>query len=267
MLRGALLSLILHVLIIFLIIYVIPEFFSKNKRNIEIAVDIITLAEFEPELSFTKQIKADVSPKPKEEEKKKVKDDNKIREVKKDKPKKKTPKKPSSDKKKKKASPKVIPLKKEGAEKELSTSGSDGEGEDDLDSLLDEIKRVQDQEIERAYRERYIYGKGLTSHEKQRIKGQINSCWTNVIKHVFSKEEIIDIKVKVVVSLDEEGNVLEARLADSAEQYMQLDNSLYRQVADSALSTFYRCNKIFNLPKDKYEVWKEFEFTFDPNEI
>ena len=57
MLRGALLSLILHVLIIFLIIYVIPEFFSKNKRNIEIAVDIITLAEFEPELSFTKQIK------------------------------------------------------------------------------------------------------------------------------------------------------------------------------------------------------------------
>lgn len=266
MLRGYLLSLIFHIIIILLIIYVIPEFFSKNKRNIEIAVDIITTRELEDKPYFSKKNIIKSAEKPKKVESKK--EDNKIIEVKKTKAKKTTKVKPVKKTQKSKKLPPISLKKKTIIDKSADSDESDGQKEDqELEGLLDEIKRVQQEETEKLYREQYIYGKGLNPHEKKNIRKQINSCWNNIVKKLFSKEEIMDIKVKVVVSLDQEGNVLEARLANAVERYMELDNSLYRQVADSALSTFYRCNKILNLPKHKYEYWKEFEFIFDPNDI
>jgi len=271
MLRGVLLSFILHVFIILLVIYVIPEFFSKSKRDIEIAVDIIAIDELIAESSSYKKPVSKLSSSVKEKKVQK-KDDNKIREKKKVKPKK-LPELFPSKKPKKKGDKKVVPVvvapKKKVGERVSKKTVSDGKGEGDeeLDDILNEIKRVQKEVIEDRYREEYIYGKGLTPQEKHNIKRQINSCWNNIVKKLFSREEIIDIRIKVIVSLDLEGNVLNARLADSVQDYMKLDNSLYRQVADSALSTFYRCKHITNLPKDKYDYWKEFEFTFNPTKM
>lgn len=266
MLRGIFLSFILHVFVILLIIYVLPDFFTKNKRDIEITVDIVSIDELiPPQYIATKTIQ-----KKTKKITKATKDDDKIREKKKLK---KIPKlvpiiKPKDTKK-----AKIGPLKKKSIKKSATISLGSGKDkksvleDSDFEGVLEEIKRVQKAEVERIYREEYIYGKGLTPTEKHNIRNQINSCWNNIVKKLFSKEEIIGIKVKVIVSLDKDGRVLGARLADSTKQYMQLDNFLYRQVADSALSTFYRCKNIFHLPKNKYEYWKELEFTFDPNDI
>lgn len=274
MLRGVLLSLVLHVFIILLIIYVIPEFFSKSKRDIEIAVDIIAVDELIVESSFYNKPVSKLSPSV-EEKKTQKKDDNKIREKNKVESKKlpelfpsKKPIKKGEKKGRKKVVPIVIPKQKLGEKVGKGNVADDGSGGDEeLDSILNEIKRVQKEVIEDRYREEYIYGKGLTTQEKHNIRRQINSCWNNIVKKLFSREEIQDISIKVIVSLDLEGNVLDARLADSVQDYMKLDNSLYRQVADSALSTFYRCKYITNLPKDKYDYWKEFEFTFNPSKM
>ena len=126
---------------------------------------------------------------------------------------------------------------------------------------------MQQNERKESRRKQYIYGDALNYGEKQNIKRQVNSCWINITDKLFRKEEISGMQVRILVSLDIEGNVLKARLANSGSAYMGLDNEIYRQLADSALSVFYRCKKITGLPKDKYDSWKEFEFIFDPNSI
>ena len=275
MLRGLFYSLILHILIILLIAYVIPGFFTKNKRDMDISVDIIALDELIPPPPVVKKIEKKQKTSKKKvvkKETKKITDDDKIRKyVAKPKPiVKKKPQPIDTQKKKAKSSKKVkktVPSKKSNIAKKIIIE----EGQEDLDyelaQVLKEIKRVQREERENLYREKYIYGSGLNPRERYNIKKQINSCWNNVVSKVFSEEEMVDIKVKVLVSLDEDGHVLSTQLADSSMRYMQMDNTLYRKIADSALSTFYRCRKIYNLPQDKYEYWKEFEFTFDPNDL
>lgn len=134
------------------------------------------------------------------------------------------------------------------------------EEDSEFDNMLSELKDIQKKEAAKLNEDSTV----LTLQEKNNIKNQINNCWNNIASKIFDKEEISNIKVKVFVSLNRKGVVEKVQLIDAVKDYMAMDNDLYRQVSDSAINSFYRCKKIFNLPKNKYEYWKQFEFTFDP---
>jgi hypothetical protein len=265
MLRGLFFSSILHIFLLILFFYIIPYFFNKSNPNFEIAIDIITSKEL-PSFNDPKLIPKLVV-KPKKIKLPEPQLDNKVFEAEpvivKEQVKK-LAKKPEKPRKKQ------LEIKQDTLKESSEVSDSSivdnqaGEGEE-FAEILEEIKRVQKQERQENLRKKYIYGKKLNYAEKKNIKDQVNSCWLNIANKLFRKEEIAGIKVKIMVSLDKSGNILQARLANSAKSYMGLNNDLYRQVADSALSVFYRCKKITGLPRDKYEEWKEFEFVFDPN--
>ncbi len=270
MLRGLLLSLILHSLLAIMTFFVLPNLLTSS-GEIEVAVEILSPEEF-----------AEIALPPKKELQKKIKlqpKDNKIRQE---------PPEPKQERIKL-PEPELDP-KPETKQEEQKQASLDAEAEavieqeevseeaegpdevaeefdQDLEDILGEIKKIQRAEEERIYREKKIYGDGLNPFEKKAIRKQVNSCWRNITNKLFNKDDIKGIRVKVLVSLDKNGKVIAARLADMPQQYMGLDNFLYRQVADSALSTFYRCNKLHDLPSDKYEAWKEFEFIFDPNDL
>ena len=82
MLRGLILSAILHIFLVILIIYIMPHLLYKNNQNLEIAVDIISVQELPllPNLNRrlldnTPKQKTTILPKP-------ILDDNKIIEKK-----------------------------------------------------------------------------------------------------------------------------------------------------------------------------------------
>jgi colicin import membrane protein len=269
--KASFLSFIFHVILVAFILDFFPSNWKRNNNSVDISVDLITDKDFrekfkpKPKKQTKKKEQKKIIKKPKkkviedklyEKEQKKVKKKPVKKQVKK---KVKKIVKKSKPKKKINSGGKVV--RKSKPRKEVKPVDRE------LEQMLAEIKRTQSKEREKNYHDKYLYGNKLTPVEQNTIKRQINSCWNNIAKNLFTKEEIAGIKVKVIVSLDRKGNVLSARVAENIKGYMSLDNDLFRQVADSAVSTFYRCKKIYNLPIEKYEVWKDFEFTFDPLDL
>jgi hypothetical protein len=265
--RAILFSLALHLLILLLIFYIFPEFFNKRK-NINIAVDIITIQEFlkNPLPSAEKNSRnLDYNKNDKLTEK----GDSNIKSLDKKKIRKVTKK--TIITKNKKIIKKIrkplkgnVPIKSDKGNKLLNKNKVGDLTGEDFSSVLGEIKKVQAAQKEKIDRENFIYGSNLTPGERAGIKRQINFCWYNLASKLFNMNEIRDIKIKVIVDFSIDGDVLNAKLAEPIADYMTLDNDLYRKVADTALSTFYRCHKINNMPKNKFKAWKTFEFIFDP---
>ncbi len=265
MYKSFILSLLFHFFIIIFLFVILPKFFTK-KNNIEIAVDIISVEQVKPILNPKDIINQKNTDKIREPI-----PDNKISDDKIPAPfeNKEESKKKEISKKKLKKMEKQIKKTVDQLKSDIGKAVEDGSDQksQDIGDILKEVKRIQGEEKERFNRERFLYGDNLTALEEANIRKQVNFCWSNIINKIFLKEDLSDIEVRVKVSFDSEGFVKNVDFSEDMHKYMEIDNDLYRKLADSVRSTFLRCKKIEAMPKSKYSKWKQLEFVFRPEAI
>ncbi len=91
-----------------------------------------------------------------------------------------------------------------------------------------------------------------------KIQGQISECWNIPI----GAKDIQNMSVRLFIALTPSGAVTDVKIID---QLQYSTDNVYRVVADSAVWAVKECSPLKDLPADKYEMWKEIEFSFDPS--
>tara|TARA_R110002110_G_scaffold85816_4_gene223728 strand:- start:64799 stop:65686 length:888 start_codon:yes stop_codon:yes gene_type:complete len=96
---------------------------------------------------------------------------------------------------------------------------------------------------------------------RQLIRQQIRECWNPPV----GARDAEDLIVTVLIRLDPQGVVREATVVDAP--LMGLDR-YFQAAAESARRAVLndRCQPL-QLPADKYEIWKEIRFNFDPSKM
>ncbi|MBL81602.1 MAG: hypothetical protein CMM80_03505 [Rhodospirillaceae bacterium] len=92
--------------------------------------------------------------------------------------------------------------------------------------------------------------------ELDRLRAHISSCWQPPIGAKGADQLKVDIQVK----LEKDGSVKQAEIADRQRYGSDV---LYRAAANSARRAVLDCQPL-PLPAEKYQIWKEFIFGFDP---
>ena len=122
---------------------------------------------------------------------------------------------------------------------------------DDLkqDKKLDENDKVRSVNL----------GEKLTISEKDAIRRQFYRCWIVPAGAKDLKDLIVSIKIK----LNEEGEVINTKLLTDR----KLNNPFFRAASESAMRAVNHpeCKKL-QVPKKKYETWKEIILDFDPSQ-
>ncbi len=87
---------------------------------------------------------------------------------------------------------------------------------------------------------------------------QFSSCW-NLMAGARNAE---DITVTLKLNVNQDRTVRTARIVD---QWRYNNDTFYRAAADSALRAVRHPNcEVLDLPADKYDLWKELTFNFNP---
>ena len=92
--------------------------------------------------------------------------------------------------------------------------------------------------------------------ELDRLRKHISDCWQPPIGAKGADQLKVDIQVK----LEKDGTVRQAEIADRARYSSDV---LYRAAANAARRAVLDCQPL-PLPPEKYQLWKEFIFGFDP---
>jgi outer membrane biosynthesis protein TonB len=96
---------------------------------------------------------------------------------------------------------------------------------------------------------------------KQMIRQQIQPCWSPPVGAAGAE----DLAVAIFIRVDQRGFVSEARVIDAQ---AMARNTFVQAAADAARRAVLnpRCQP-FQLPQNRYDLWKEIEFNFDPREM
>ena len=123
---------------------------------------------------------------------------------------------------------------------------------------LDEKKDDEKNEYEEEIKEVRL-GEKLTISEKDAIRRQFYRCWIVPAGAKDLKKLIVSIRIK----LNEEGEVVNAKLLTAN----KLNNPFFRTASESAMRAVNHpeCKKL-QVPKKKYETWKEIILDFDPSQ-
>jgi hypothetical protein len=104
-------------------------------------------------------------------------------------------------------------------------------------------------------------GAKMTMSEEDALRRQLEACWNVPI----GAKDAQDLRVEVFMVINQDRTLREARVVD---QSRYNSDSFYRAAADSALRAVRNpaCSP-FQLPPDKYDVWKTVTVTFDPSQM
>lgn len=101
----------------------------------------------------------------------------------------------------------------------------------------------------------------LSSSEMESFLSGVSPCWNVDAGQIFS----YDLVVVLDVTVGPDQRVLSANILPQ-DQPKYRNNPRFRASADSARRALLDPNcRVLNLPKDKYHLWKEFSFTFNPS--
>lgn len=101
----------------------------------------------------------------------------------------------------------------------------------------------------------------VTISEIQAVRQQLAQCWN--VAAGARRADALAVEIEMVMNPD--ATVRQARVVDSAR--MNID-PYYRAAAESALRAVFHPDCVpLKLPLNKYEVWKNFTFNFDPSKI
>ena len=128
----------------------------------------------------------------------------------------------------------------------------------DSQNQIDEKKddeKIEDKEETKEVR----LGEKLTISEKDAIRRQFYRCWIVPAGAKDLKDLVVSIRIK----LNEDGEVVKTKLLTDS----KLSNSFYRAASESAMRAVNHpeCKKL-QVPKKKYETWKEIILDFDPSQ-
>ena len=128
----------------------------------------------------------------------------------------------------------------------------------DSQNQIDEKKddeKIEDKEQTKEVR----LGEKLTISEKDAIRRQFYRCWIVPAGAKDLKDLIVSIKIK----LNDEGEVINTKLLTDR----KLNNPFFRAASESAMRSVNHpeCKKL-QVPKKKYETWKEIILDFDPSQ-
>ena len=106
-------------------------------------------------------------------------------------------------------------------------------------------------------------GEKLTISEIDAIKRQIERCW--LVPAAIGAKDVQEMSVQVRLKLNPDGTLRESRIVD---RFRMETNATYKAVAESALRAIRnpRCSR-FNLPLQKFDVWKDMVLRFNPGEM
>lgn len=93
------------------------------------------------------------------------------------------------------------------------------------------------------------------------IRRKVGRCWNPPVGAPGAEQ----LRVELSLTLAPDGSVKTAEVADTARL---LTDRFYRSAAEAARRAVLNplCNK-FELPPDRYQVWKDMKFRFDPSEL
>ena len=128
----------------------------------------------------------------------------------------------------------------------------------DSQNQIDEKKddeKIEDKEETKEVR----LGEKLTISEKDAIRRQFYRCWIVPAGAKDLKDLVVSIRIK----LNEEGEVINTKLLTNS----KLNNPFFRAASESAIRAVNHpeCKKL-QVPKKKYETWKEIILDFDPSQ-
>jgi len=295
MAKGLLYAIILHIAIVALALFKMPEREYKiPQSSIEVGivtkmpdmiVEEIPVVEPEPKKEPPKvkkpTIKAKPKIKPKPKARPRVKPSKHKRKLS---PKIKKPKKP-----KKKLSKEEIAKRKEWREKKRKEAEERKIIEEEKRQVLEEQRKIDKekrrkeeevlQEIlemkrkekaERKKRDKEFKsvlsdleglkssssGIPLSFSEASEIKRQIQRCWQ--IPPSASKTDKVVLKVK----LHRDGSLLSATIVRGSGS-----GAKYRLLAESAVRAVEKCSPLQNLPPKKFNSWRDMDMSFDPQDL
>ena len=106
-------------------------------------------------------------------------------------------------------------------------------------------------------------GKKLTISEIDAIRRQIERCWS--VPAAIGAKDVQEMSVQVRLKLNQDGTLRESRIVD---RFRMETNTTYKAVAESALRAIRnpRCSR-FNLPLQKFDVWKDMVLSFNPSDM
>ncbi len=254
--------------------------FPWLKRDFEIPPPIsIELAEIAP-ITQTTKVAPQPAPKKEEEPKeaapkpppaaKNTSNEAQVPVKKEPEPKKEEPKKKDTvlvddaappEKKKTKQEEKKKEVKKEEPKKDFSSvlkNLSDSEDQPDTKPQLPDLKLDETAASDGA---KAPLGAKMTMSEEDALRRQLEGCW-NV---PFGAKDAQDLRVEIFMVINQDRTLRDAKVVD---QSRYNSDSFFRAAADSALRAVRNpsCSP-FQLPADKYDVWKTVTVTFDPSQM
>ena len=289
-------SITLHLLVIYFFLFGFPSFYKRLPEEKIITFEILPISNIsnvpvqkkqqekimqnEDARKVQKTKQEPVETKKAEEKKieeKKVVEEEKPKEKETDKPKEainiKEKEKPKEKKKEpdKKITPEKSKSKDKTPPKEKKKKLIDNS---ELDSLLKNLeqssegnnsksnKHAQKQgDAKQESKGQYNEGLPLSISERALIKKQIEDAWRPPI----GSENIDQAKVVLYILLDKDGTVLQVKIINIIAN--GASTLISQALADSALRAVKQASPLKNLPVERYDAWKEFQFLFDPFEI
>ncbi len=162
--------------------------------------------------------------------------------------------------------------KKEEIKKKEPIPEQKKEKKDRMDSILKSIEKIKkdnqksldekkdDEKTEDKEETKEVrLGEKLTISEKDAIRRQFYRCWIVPAGAKDLKNLVVSIRIK----LNEEGEVVNTKLLTDS----KLNNPFFRAASESAMRAVNHpeCKKL-QVPKKKYDTWKEIILDFDPSQ-
>lgn len=165
------------------------------------------------------------------------------------------------EKKKTKQEEKKKEVKKEEPKKDFSSVLKNLQDSEETPQTKPELPDLKLDEEAASDGAKAPLGAKMTMSEEDALRRQLEGCW-NV---PFGAKDAQDLRVEIFMVINQDRTLRDAKIVD---QSRYNSDSFYRAAADSALRAVRNpsCSP-FQLPADKYDVWKTVTVTFDPSQM
>lgn len=165
------------------------------------------------------------------------------------------------EKKKTKQEEKKKEVKKEEPKKDFSSVLKNLQDTDEQPQQKPQLPDLKLDETAASDGAKAPLGAKMTMSEEDALRRQLEGCW-NV---PFGAKDAQELRVEIFMVINQDRTLRDAKVVD---QSRYNSDSFFRAAADSALRAVRNpsCSP-FQLPPDKYDVWKTVTVTFDPSQM
>ncbi len=157
---------------------------------------------------------------------------------------------------------KGVPLPaKKGEKKKVETVKSKATGGENFSSVLKNLMEAEEEETFSGEGFNAPLGAKITISEQDALRAQLEKCWNVPI----GARDAENMTVEIIMIVNKDRTLRDAKIVDSSRYNT---DHFFRAVADSAIRAVRSplCSP-FELPEDKYEVWKRTIVRFNARDM